>query len=584
MSIFLLVAGSLAILIAIFANRLGFDSSPGWGSDRLALLVFGLVAYGVSALIYSSKKLLTRKGSEPNTTSILDRLQEIIVSPLTGLVSGIFVCIAIAVYALWYSSAGRFPAFPAYSNDYIQLGEAFLHGQVSLLEQPDPGLKALQNPYDYQQRLNIHYHWDASYYEGRYYLYWGPVPALVFAAAEGLVHAPPSASLMVDFAYIGLAVVVLVILLLISRYLFPEAPGLFPGLFTLLALVNLPFLFLLGNPQIYHASIIFGQLFLLLGLLGWIIYMITERSAGLIIAGLGWGLAVGSRVNLAVSVAILVVFALAWIGYGSGWKPSWKRAGPLLIPLVLCGLGLGLYNFARFGNPLETGQKYQLTIPAAHSTYFSISYLPSNLYIYLFYPIDLAGKFPFVKSALFDASLIPNWISLPAAMSFDHNVFGVFSSAPGLWLLVLAVPLFILAHRQGVLRSFPSKRNYFFGMVALAGLGQLFFLLVFFFGAERYIPDFYVPWILATAMLVWRMDEILKPRPGFRFAFWLIVTGLTICTVVLGVFGGFGVPPQLFRSFNPVLFSRLASYWSDRYTAFFTPLERVSRLIVDMFQ
>lgn len=588
MSIFLLVAGSLAILIAVFANRLGFDSSPGWGRERLALLLFGLAAYGASALIYSSKKLLTRKESKPNTTSIirsiLERLQQIIVSPLTGLVFGILVCIAIALYALWYSSAGRFPAFPAYSNDYIQLGEAFLHGQVSLLEQPDPGLKALQNPYDYQQRLNIPYHWDASYYEGRYYLYWGPVPALAFAAAQGLSHAPPSASLMVDFAYIGLGIVVLALLFLISGYFFHEAPSLSPGLFSLLALVNLPYLFLLGNPQIYHTSIIFGQFFLLLGLLGWVIYIITGRSAGLIIAGLDWGLAVGSRVNLAVSVAILVVFALAWIGYESGWKPSWKRAGSLLIPLALCGLGLGLYNFARFGNPLETGQKYQLTIPAAHSTYFSISYLPSNLYIYLFYPIDLAGKFPFVKSALFDASLLPKWVSLPAAMSFDHNVFGVFSSAPGLWLLVLAVPLCILALRPGIPRTFPSKRNYLFAMVVLAGIGQLFFLLLFFFGAERYIPDFYVPLVLGTAMLVWRMDEILKPRSRLRLAFWLIAAGLTICTVVLGVFGGFGVPPQLFRSFNPALFGRLASYWNDRYTAFITPLDRAYSLILNLFR
>ena len=292
MSIFFLAVGSLAIFIAVFANRLGLDSSPGWGRGCLALLIIGLVAYGISALGYLSKKFMVHPEGRENTRSknqwILERLGQIILSPLTGLVFGILVCLGIAIYALWYSSAGRFPAFPEFGNDYIQLGESFLHGQFSLLEQPSPQLKALQNPYDYRQRGNIPYHWDASYYEGKYYLYWGPVPALVFATAEGLTHTQPSASVIVDLPYIGLAFILLAICLLISRCFFPDASSLSSGLFTLMALVNLPFLFLLGNPQIYHTSIIFGQFFLILGLLGWVIYLIMEKPAWLITLQSQW--------------------------------------------------------------------------------------------------------------------------------------------------------------------------------------------------------------------------------------------------------------------------------------------------------
>ena len=590
MSIFFLVAGSIAILVAIFADRLGLAGSSGWGSGRLALLFIGLIAYGVSAVSYLAKKYLTRSASRQAASrvrSYLDRFQQIILSPLTGLVFGILVCIAIAVYALWYSSAGRFPAFPEFGNDTIQLGESFLHGQLSLLEQPAPELKALSNPYDYLQRANIPYHWDASYYGGKYYLYWGPVPALVFAAAEGLTHAPPLASVMVDLAYMGLGFVLLAIFFMVSRHYFPDGSSLSTGLFLLMALVNLPFLFLLGNPQIYHTSIIYGQLFLFLGLLGWVIYIVTGRSAGLITAGLGWGLAIGSRVNLAVSVVIYLVFALIWVVRGSSWKPSLKIVGSLLIPFALCVIGLGAYNFVRFGDPFETGQKYQLTIPVAHSSYFSLSYIPANLYIYLFYPIDLVGKFPFVKSALFDLSRLPGWLIVPPAMSFDHNIFGVFTSIPGLWLVGLVVPLCILAGTTirkpgGFQPAFP-KWIYFFAMVTVAGLGQFLFLMVFFFGAERYIPDFYISMVLGMAMLVWSMDEFLKPRARLRLAFWLVVVGLIFFSVAMGFFGGFGVPPLLFRSFNPALYGRLTSYWNDCYTALFTPLDRASWIIFNMF-
>ncbi len=569
--------GSIAIVIAVFAYRLGLARSPGWGSGRLILLILGLVAYGVSALSYLARDKLTK------IRAIFDRVRQLILSPIIGWAFGILVCVGIAFYGLWYSSAGRFPAFPQFANDYIQLGESFLHGQLALLEQPNPELAALQNPYDYRQRENIPYHWDASYYEGKYYLYWGPIPALAFAAVEGLIRTQPFASVMVDIPYIGLGLVLLATFFQVSRQFFSEPSSLTPGLFTLMSLVNLPFLFLLGNPQIYHTSIIFGQFFLSLGLLGWVLYSGSANPAWLIMAGLNWGLAIGSRVNLVVSVAIYLVFSLVWIGRETGWKPSWKKEGSLLIPLALCAIGLGAYNYARFGNPLETGQLYQLTIPVAHSSYFSISYLPSNLYIYLFYPLTIVGKFPFVKSALFEPSLLPNWLTVPAGMLFDHNIFGIFSSVPGLWLMGLAVPLFILrmipSGKPQVISPPPSKLNYFLATVTLAGAGQFLFLMVFFFGAERYIPDFYIPCILVSAILVWRMDEVLKSRLGLRLAFWLLVIGLTIWTMGIGFFGGFGVPPELFRSFNPVLFNQLAAYWNDRYAGFVILLDRASRVI-----
>jgi hypothetical protein len=573
--------------MAVLANQLGLDNNPGWGMGRIALFIIGLIAYGLSALSYlagkSSNSVETDKNLLTKIRTILKRISQLINSPITGWAFGIFVCLGIAFYALWYSSAGRLPAFPQFDNDYIQLGESFLHGQLSLLEQPSPELAALKNPYDYLQRENIPYHWDASYYEGKYYLYWGPVPALAFAAVEGLTHTQPFASVMVDLPYIGLSLVLLVMFFQISRRFFPEASSLSPGLFILVSLVNLPFLFLLGNPQIYHTSIIYGQFFLLLGLLGWVIYIHTENPAWLLIAGLGWGLAIGSRVNLAVSVAIYLVFSLAWTLREGGWKPSFKREGVLLIPLALCVFGLGAYNFARFGNPFETGQLYQLTIPVAHSSYFSISYLPSNLYIYLLYPLTFAGKFPFVKSALFDTSLLPGWLNVPSGMAFDHNIFGILTSAPVLWLLGLAVPLSILRIFPGGRRQInsnpPSNLDHLFLMVTLAGVGQFLFLMVFFFGAERYVPDFYLPLIVGTAILVWRTDEIFKSRLGLRIALWSIVVGLAVWTIGIGFFGGFGVPPELFRSFNPALYNQIASYWNDRFGGFIILIGRVLKIL-----
>ncbi|MCJ7482062.1 MAG: hypothetical protein MUO31_03760, partial [Thermodesulfovibrionales bacterium] len=133
----------------------------------------------LSLELFFKKILILREANKKTIIGIravFERVQRVFLSPKTGIVLGIFVCAGIAIYALWYSSVGRFPVFPYVGNAYIDLGESFLQGKLSLLEQPDPQLMALDNPYDFQQRENVPYRWDASYYQGKSFvtsmLYW----------------------------------------------------------------------------------------------------------------------------------------------------------------------------------------------------------------------------------------------------------------------------------------------------------------------------------------------------------------------------------------------------------------------------
>ena len=71
------------------------------------------------------------------------------------------------------------------SNFYGLLGDAFLSGQTYLKITPSPQLLALADPYD--PHANAPYLlWDASLYNGKYYLYFGPGPALIWAAAKAI--------------------------------------------------------------------------------------------------------------------------------------------------------------------------------------------------------------------------------------------------------------------------------------------------------------------------------------------------------------------------------------------------------------
>ena len=484
------------------------------------------------------------------------RIQRVFASSRSAVVSGIVACVAIAIYTLWFASAGRFSTFVPVNNAYIELGEAFLHGQLSLLEKPTPEFLALQNPYDPAGR-NVPFPWDASYYKGQYYLYWGPVPALVFAAVEGLTQVRPPGALLVVLFYIGLPIIFVMILYRLQVHFFPGTPGFSIGLCTLMAFINLPILFLLARPDIYETSIIAGQFFLFLGLLGWVMYITgADKARWLGMTGLSWGLAIGSRHNLLISIGIYLVFVLIQLFRDVKGRELQRKIVFLLIPLALCMVGLGIYNFARFGTPFEIGVTYQLSIAQDPDGFFSTFYIFSNLFIYLFYPLTTTGAFPFIVS------------TLPLSSRFDEVVAGLVPSTPGVWLLALSIPSFILARRStNTIQGIPARRSLklFFSMIMVAAMVQFLFLTMFFFVAMRYMADFYLQMVLGIWILTWRVDESIQSRATLRTVLWVIVTVLVLWTVGIGFFGSFDIPPQPFRVSNPSLYMQIASYWDQRY-------------------
>lgn len=564
-------AGVGIILMASLANILGIDNDAGWGKARLALLLGGILLSGTALLAH-----LVQTGALPKSLRLkLSAGRKAAVS-LAGrlfacepvsLVLGILVCLGVVGFAAWFTSAGKFPTFPPVGNYYIQQGESFLHGQLALLEKPDPRLLALANPYDFFQRGDaIPLLWDASLYHGQYYTYWGPVPALMFAAVEGLSGAVPASQSLMIFFYGGLAVIVLAILVLLRSWFYPRAPGISVALFLAAASINLPYVFLLGRSKVYETSIISGQFFLMLGLLLWVLYLKAGKITWLVLAGLCWGLAVDSRMTLLVSVGVYTVFASAHLWWASGWKRfPWRKLAALLVPLAVCALALGWYNWARFGSPLESGGSYQLTLPIPADRMFSAVYLPANLYVWLFYNFTPLELFPFLQGRAVFPSLVPGWLTIPRYQMFERPFLGVLPTLPIFWLLGLAAPLGIAAawrKRRSQLSGPPDVRWELAGMIAFAGLLQFLFLMFFFYGALRYVAEFTLPALLAAAFLGWELDRRLLGRPKLRTALWVGVSALVLWTAALGFFGGFALLPELFKQNNPALYQSLALNWT----------------------
>ncbi len=161
------------------------------------------------------------------------------------------------VIYFWYESAGTMEMIPS-TGYYDMQASAFLHGQLALVEKPAPELQSLPDPYDPEQNAPYRLH-DASYYKGKYYLYWGPFPALILVIPKLLLGISISDSVLVLLFMSGYAVFLALNLSIIRTMYSPALPGwTFIPAILVGGLMN-PALWLLARPAVYEAAISGGQ-------------------------------------------------------------------------------------------------------------------------------------------------------------------------------------------------------------------------------------------------------------------------------------------------------------------------------------
>jgi hypothetical protein len=126
-----------------------------------------------------------------------------------------------------------------------------------------------------------------------------------------------------------------------------------------------------------------------------------RRAVWLAVASLLMGLTVGSRPTYLLGAVILLT-PLAWearkLGLGFWRRLAWWRlSGAALGPIAAVGIGLALYNYFRFENPLEFGQTYQMAgDEISKLKLFSLDYFPFNARVYLTSAPSLSPYFPFL--------------------------------------------------------------------------------------------------------------------------------------------------------------------------------------------
>lgn len=305
---------------------------------------------------------------------------------------------------------------PDYMNQYELLTESFLEGHLYIdYNDIDPKLLALDNPYDPDAReaANVSFHWDHAFYNGHYYMYFGVVPVFLLFLPYRLLTGMSLTTYHATQIFTALFICgVFSLFFTLSKTFFKKLSlGLYLSLSAAFSVMSV--WYAVSAPALYCTAIsaaicmeIWSFFFFIRA-----VFVCEKESASIRYAFLGsltGALAFGCR----PPIALANLFVLPLLAVFLKNRKFTLRLGKQLLfaasPYMIVGVFLMLYNYARFDNPFEFGQAYQLTITdqSHYGSFFSrfqpLKTFDSICKFFVGYT-SMSDQFPFVT---FDGILL----------------------------------------------------------------------------------------------------------------------------------------------------------------------------------
>lgn len=465
----------------------------------------------------------------------------------------------------WESGLDRYYGLPSpaiakgswdVNGYYDLLGRAFASGQLYLPIKPQPELLALANPQD--NSANGPYKLlDTVLYKRHYYLYHGAAPALLLFAPWYLLtrHDLPenfAAFLLALGGYFFLSLLFVQALSFVSR---PISITLL--ILCLLALgLSQPVPFLLHRVKVYEVAIACGYCCLSAGFYFLFRWLTASRRPALwaALSGLSFGLAIGCRPHL--GLAGLAAFVLALL-----LRLNRKDVLAFVLPVFACCLMIAAYNYARFGNPLEFGLRYQLADTPYQNIRLSLINEVPGLYYLLLCPPDLVAEFPFFRLAWREP--FDSVVNLLPPRYFLEPTGGVIGLCP-VALIAILTPF--------CWKRFGGNRRIFAFVATMLAFVAACILFVAATGltSQRFEVDF-LPFLVFVACVV--ACEILGRLPGrARTLATVAVVCLVVYSIVTNAALALQGPYDQFVQASPETYITLSKW--------FSPFERF-RLLED---
>jgi len=395
------------------------------------------------------------------------------------------------VYATWRVSPGLVTHRPqAY---YELLTEAVLAGRTYLDLEPDPRLATLANPWAGPQGIPRAH--DATYFKGRYYIYFGVSPVILLLAPWRLV----TGTYLTEAGSIGVFVAIGFLLaawlyLRFRRRCFPELSEGATAVGVLTLGLGSFLQFEIWGTQFYQVPIVcafvcgLGAAHAVFSAAA--ATRVRTRFAAMALASFFAGAAVGARPNFIVLLVPLAVVGWWLSRRQADRRTQWAVLIATALPAAVVGAALAGYNYARFGEFTEFGLRHQFAaIDMHHYKLFGPENLGPASFAYVLSPPLYSLYYPFIRPS--------------------GDTFGFVPWAP--FALGAFVLPFLTSRKDAVWRLA-------LGFCLALGILNLITLCFYAYYLERYEMDF-LAWLMFVAVVggsaVWASG---KCRGGWRVA------------------------------------------------------------------
>jgi hypothetical protein len=426
---------------------------------------------------------------------------------------------------------------------YSLLVNGFLSGHLYMARD---GYPDWSNP-DPAVRAKAPHLLDASYYRGRYYLYFGVTPAALLLLPYAWITGGNLDPRWVVVLCTALGFLFSVgILRMASRDHFQRLDP----WFQCAAVASVAFASvvpsLLAWAKFYEVAIATGYACTMAGAF-WTYRAISGRGPPclqLVLASISFGLAVGCRPNLVMDIPVLAAAAALVVWRDRKRNPCVPglliNGTAALAPAACVGALLALYNYERFGNPFEFGMAYSMNAFRGDGhPLFATAYFWPNLHWYYLTLPALSPYFPYVypEEAYFG----------PPAYRGGEAIHGQFAAFVLFAFVAITAVTLRKRLRLGLLAGF-------LGLVAWMFLGVFLAISAIGIRADRYMVDFQAPLVLGIALVATAVSSVLGDGRGPRLWRAAFAT-LAALAVAFNVFAGL----QEFSAFKN---NRISTYRS----------------------
>ena len=398
---------------------------------------------------------------------------------------------------------------------YNYLAQGFVAGHLYLPVEPDPKLLALPDPIDPKAGLDLPKLFDAVLYNRHYYLYHGAGPAVMLFAPYRLLtrHDMPENYALWLLCLGGFLFYALTLMRIANM-----KPWLLAVMLVALACcTSIPFL--MNRIWVYELAIGGGYFCIAAALFFFV-------RQWFIPAGLMFGMAVSCRPHLII-VGALAVIALA--------ISNRRKLLSLVIPMAIVGAGIALYNFARFGNPLEFGLTYQITGPYQGRVVPRLVNVIPGLFYNLIAGINFSSVFPWL---LMPAS--PRIVPRPPEY-FIEPIVGALWLAP---FIPFAIGVFFIRKMREAIWIVPASALAILLFITLTGLST-----------QRYEVDF-LPLMVLAALTVFA--ALIERHRAFAIILVVCVAFGAALNAAMGIAG----PYDDIVRIKPARYVKVAGFFS----------------------